>query len=72
MYLKVNVPKQMRISFLASLKKRQEETEEVHYIGGAEVPDGSLYPKGHIPLPPCPCGRQKHHSESSHFPFSCV
>ena len=37
MYLKVNVPKQMRISFLASLKKRQEETEEVHYIGGAEV-----------------------------------
>ena len=37
MYLKVNVPKQMRISFLASLKKRQEETEDVHYIGGAEV-----------------------------------
>ncbi|MCM1258362.1 MAG: RNA polymerase sporulation sigma factor SigE [Roseburia sp.] len=37
MYLKVSVPKQMRISFLASFKKFQEEAEEVHYIGGAEV-----------------------------------
>lgn len=37
MYLKVSVPKQMRISFLAPFKKFQEETEEIHYIGGAEV-----------------------------------
>lgn len=37
MHLKVSVPKQMRISFLAPFKKFQEETEEIHYIGGAEV-----------------------------------
>lgn len=37
MYLKVSVPKQMRISFLAPFKRFQEETEEIHYIGGAEV-----------------------------------
>lgn len=37
MYLKVSVPKQIKISFLTSFMKHQEETEEVHYIGGAEV-----------------------------------
>ncbi|MDE6903390.1 MAG: RNA polymerase sporulation sigma factor SigE [Lachnospiraceae bacterium] len=37
MYLKVSVPKQIKISFLASLRKHQEETEDIHYIGGAEV-----------------------------------